>query len=132
MLESRKIVFQETAVVLIGELLCTGIMYGIYGLLSLFTVKVLLGGLLGCLLAVLNFFFMAVSASLASDKAQQQDVEGGQKLMRTSMLLRHLLLFVVLIAAAVSKYFDLIALLLPLLFVRPVLTLAEFFKKKGA
>jgi hypothetical protein len=132
MSESRKIVFQETAVVLIGELLCTGIMYGIYGLLSLFTVKVLLGGLLGCLLAVLNFFFMAVSASLASDKAQQQDVEGGQKLMRTSMLLRHLLLFVVLIAAAVSKYFDLIALLLPLLFVRPVLTLAEFFKKKGA
>ena len=132
MTESRKIVWKQTARIAMGEVVCVALMLGVYALLHKLNLSVILGGLVGTVLAVGNFFFMAVSAALAADKAQAQDVEGGQKLMRTSMLLRHLLLFVVLIAAAVSKYFDLIALLLPLLFVRPVLTLAEFFKKKGA
>mgnify|MGYP006967287329 CR=1 FL=1 len=31
-----------------------------------------------------------------------------------------------------SGFFDVIALVLPLIFVRPILTIAEFFRKKGA
>ena len=38
----------------------------------------------------------------------------------------------VLILCAKSGYFDVIALVLPLVFVRPILTIKEFFKKKGA
>ena len=37
-----------------------------------------------------------------------------------------------LILCAKSGVFDVLALVLPLLFVRPVITLAEFFRKKGA
>ena len=55
-MDPRKIVFQETAVVLIGQVICIGAMMGVYALMKLFTVKVLFGGLLGGLLAVLNFF----------------------------------------------------------------------------
>jgi hypothetical protein len=36
-----------------------------------------------------------------------------------------------LILCAKSGAFDVLALVLPLLFVRPVITLAEFFRKKG-
>ena len=131
MLESRKIVFRETAVVALGILLCTALMYGVYFLLSLFSVKVLLGGIVGSVLAIANFFFMAVGTAIAADRAQQQNVKGGQGVIQMSMLIRYVVLFVILFACGKSGAFDLIALVLPLVFVRPVLTFSEFFRKSG-
>ena len=130
-MDSRKLVFRETVVVLIGEAVCTGVMFGIFALLSRFDSTVLLGGIVGAALSVLNFFFMAVIASLAADKAQQQDVEQGQKLVKMSNPIRLLVLAVILIACAKSGKCNVLALVLPLLFVRPTLTVGEFFKKKG-
>ena len=131
-MDSRKIVFQETAIVALGQVLCTGAMIGIFALLGYFEWKVLWGGIIGAVLACVNFFGMAVVASLAADKARQQDVEGGKKLMKVSYPVRLLLLAVVLIAFAKSGFCNVIALVLPLLFVRPILTVAEFFRKEGA
>lgn len=93
--------------------------------------SVVLGGMLGGLLSICNFFFMAVGASLAADRAEQQNVKGGTALVRMSFLLRYLVLFLILFAAAKSKRFDLLALVLPLVFVRPILMLGEFFRKSG-
>ncbi len=131
-MESRKIVLKQTAVVLLGLVPCVAAMYGVYALLGRFGVPVLLGGLVGLLLAVGNFFFMAVVATLAADKAQAQDVEGGKKLLRSSYPIRLLVLGAAIALCAISGWFDLLALALPLLFVRPVLTLTEFFTRKGA
>lgn len=130
-MDSRKIVFKETTIVAVGELICTGVMIGVFALVGHFDITVVLGGAAGALLSVLNFFFMAVVASLAADKAEQQDVEGGQKLIKTSYPIRILVLAVILIACAKSGLFHVLALVLPLIFVRPVLTIAEFFRKKG-
>lgn len=131
MTESRKIVIRETAVIALGQAICVALMYGAYALLGKFDLSVVLGGLAGALLATGNFFFMAVVATLAADKAQAQDVEGGKKLMKTSYPIRILVLAVLLILLAKSGVFDVLALALPLVFVRPILTLAEFFRKKG-
>ncbi len=130
-MQSRKIVFQETAVVLIGQLICVAAMFGIYALLGYFSQKVLLGGIVGGVLATLNFFFMAVGASLAADKAETQDVKGGKAVLQISMLVRYVVLFATLFAFGKSGLCDLIALVLPLVFVRPILTFGEFFRKKG-
>lgn len=130
-MDSRKIVFKETTIVAVGELICTGVMIGVFALVGHFDITVVLGGAAGALLSVLNFFFMAVVASLAADKAEQQDVEGGQKLIKTSYPIRILVLAVILIACAKSGLFHVLALVLPLIFVRPVLIIAEFFRKKG-
>lgn len=130
-MDSRKIVFKETAIVLVGQAICVAVMCGIYGMLGYFSTKVLLGGIAGALLAVLNFFFMAVGVSLAADRAQQQDVLDGQKLLKQIYPIRLLLLALILVACAKSGWFDILALVLPLLFVRPILTIAEFFRKKG-
>lgn len=130
-MDSRKIVFKETTIVAVGELICTGVMIGVFALVGHFDITVVLGGAAGALLSVLNFFFMAVVASLAADKAEQQDVEGGQKLIKTSYPIRILVLAVILIACAKSGLFHVLALVLPLIFVRPTLTIAEFFRKKG-
>jgi hypothetical protein len=131
MTNSRIIVLKETAFIAAGEAVCVAVMFLVYFLIEKFSVSVLLGGLAGLLLATGNFFALAVAATLAADRAQAQDVEGGQKLMRSSYPLRLLALAVILFLCAKSGVFDVIALVLPLLFVRPILTIGEFFRKKG-
>lgn len=129
-MDSRKLVIKQTAVVTIGQVLCLALMFGVYVLLGYFSYKVLFGGIIGAVAAIGNFFFMALLACMAADKAQQQDVAGGQKLLRASYPVRLIVLAVILFACAKSGYFDVLALVLPLAFVRPVLTVAEFFKKE--
>jgi len=131
-MDSRKIVFHETGIVAAGMAICVGLMFGIYALLGRFDSRVLWGGLTGALVTLLNFFVMAIVTMLAADKAQQQDVASGQKLLKGAYPLRLLVLAVVLFACAKSGFFDVLALVLPLAFVRPILTIAEFFRKKGA
>ncbi len=132
MTNSRKLVLKETAVIALGEAICVAAMCAVYYLLDKFSLSVLLGGLVGLLVATGNFFALAVAATLAADRAEAQDVEGGQKLMRSSYPLRLLAMAVILFLCAKSGVFDVIALVLPLLFVRPILTISEFFRKKGA
>lgn len=128
-MDSRKIAFHETAIVAAGEAAGVVIMLVIYTMLGKFHSGVLLGALMGGLLAVLNFFGMAVVATLAADRAERQDVAGGQKLLKSSYPLRLLCLLVTLVVCAKSGFFDVLALVLPLAFVRPVITLAEFIRK---
>ncbi len=130
-MDSRKIVYHETAIIAIGEVIGTAAMYGVFALLGKFDLSVLLGGLVGCLLTIGNFFFMAVIASLAADRAEQQDVEGGKKLLKASQTYRLLAMAVILVVCAISKKFHLIAMVVPLVFTRPILLLSEFFRKKG-
>lgn len=129
MTESRKIVLKQTALIATGEVVCVALMCGVYALIGKLSLSVVLGGLVGLVLATANFFFMAVVATLAADKAQAQDVEGGKKLMKSSYPIRILVLAGLLILCAKSGFFDVVALVLPLLFVRPILTIAEFFNK---
>lgn len=129
-MDSRKIVFKETLVILIGEAICIAAMFGIFALLKKLDGTVLLGGLIGGILAVGNFLFMAIGTSLAADKAEAQDVKGGKSLLQMSFLIRYAVMFGILFAGAKSGYCNLIALLLPLVFVRPILTFGEFFRKK--
>ena len=129
--ESRKIVFRETAIIAIGEAVCCGIMVGVFALVGYFSLPVLWGALIGYALTVGNFFLMAVGTSLAADKAQDQNVSAGKNLLRGSMMLRYIVLFLLLFAFAKSGICNVLALALPLAFVRPVLMIGEFFRKKG-
>ena len=131
MLESRKIVLRETAIVAMGEAICCAVMVGVFALLGQFEMDVLWGALAGFILTVANFFVMAVGTSLAADKAENQDVNGGKNLIRSSMALRYIVLAVLLFALVKSGIFNVYALVLPLAFVRPVLMFGEFFRKKG-
>ena len=131
MTDSRKLVLKETAIVALGEAICVALMCGVYALLGKFDLSVVLGGLVGFLVAAGNFFSLAVVATIAADKAEAGDPVSGQKLMKSSYPIRLLVMAGVLILCAKSGVCDVIALVLPLLFVRPILTIAEFFRKKG-
>ena len=130
-MDSRKLILKETAVVAVGQAVCVGFMLGIFALLQAFDRAVLLGGIVGSLCAIGNFFFMALGAMLAADKAVEQDVKGGQATVRSSMLLRLAVTALVLIAFAKSGLCNVLAMVLPLAFTRPVLTFAAFFRKAG-
>ena len=130
-MDSRKLVFKETAVVLIGQAICVAAMIGICVLLGIHSQAILLGGIFGGILAVLNFFFMAISTMMAADKAEQQNVKGGQLTVQLSFLLRMGLLFVILFALIKSGLCDPLAAVLPLVFTRPILFVGEFFRKSG-
>ena len=89
-MEQRKFILKETGIVALGVGICVAVMVGV------FDWKVPVGGIIGGVLAVANFLFMAIGASLAADKAQEQDVKGGQTLIRNSYMLRLAVLFIVL------------------------------------
>lgn len=130
-MDSRKFVFKETALIAVGQAICVAVMIGIFALLNAYDRSVLLGGIFGGLLAVLNFFFMAVGATLAADKAEKQDVKGGQATIQMSYILRMVLLFVILFALVKSGLCNVITVVLPMAFTRPILSIGEFFRKSG-
>ena len=130
-MDSHKYVFKETLTVAIGEAICVAVMLGVFALLGKFDRSVLLGGILGGVLAVANFFFMAVGTALAADKAENQDVKGGQAVISSSYTIRMIVMAVLLFAAVKSGFCNVFASVIPLVFVRPVLTLGEFFRKSG-
>lgn len=127
----RNFILKETGILAIGQLICVSIMVGLFALLGKFHWSVVLGGAVGTVLSLGNFFFMAISADLAADKARNQDVKGGQAAIKSSFLLRLLVIFAILFVFAKSGLVNILAMVLPLAFVRPILTVTEFFRKSG-
>lgn len=129
-MDVRKELLRQTGVVALGEALGVAAMMGIFALLGKFDMSVLWGGIVGGLVAIANFFIMAIGVNIAADKAQNQDVKGGQAAIKGSYALRMLVMAVVLFAFAKSGICNVIALVVPLVFVRFTLTLWEFFRRK--
>lgn len=130
-MESRKNVFRQTGLLAAGQALCTAAMVAIFAVVGKFDMTVLWGGIVGALIAIGNFFFMSLFADIAADKAEAQDVAGGQKLIQLSYMGRMAGLFVILFLCAKSGVFHLLALVIPLAFTRPILTVSHLLSKKG-
>jgi hypothetical protein len=130
-MNSKNTAFQETRTILLGQILCTAAMIAVFAVLGYYQFSVLLGGIAGALIATANYFFMSFFANRAADKAEAQDVAGGQKLIQLSYMGRMLGMFLSLIILAKSGFCHPLSLVLPLAFTRPILTIAEIFNKKG-
>ena len=129
--EARKTVFHETAIIAVGEVIGVALMLAVFALLGRLDRAAVLGGIIGGLLAVGNFLMMAINVSLAADKAAQQNVKAGKALVSTSYVTRMAVLFVILFACVRSGLCNVIACVVPLLFVRVTITVAEFMRKSG-
>lgn len=70
-METRKIVLHETGIIAIGECMGVAVMLAIFALLGRFDRSVVLGGLIGGVLTILNFFF-------DGGKRQQRSGQSGQ------------------------------------------------------
>ncbi len=130
-MNTRKFILRETAFLAIGEAVCIAAMIGVFAMLGQLNYTVPLGGVLGGVLAVGNFFFMAISSNAAADKAADQQVKEGKAAVKLSYYTRLLVLGVLLFVFAKSGHCQLLALVCPLFFVFPIITVIEFFRKTG-
>lgn len=130
-MDIRKFILRHTLILTVGQLVCVGAMVGIYALLGQLDWTVPIGGIIGLVLAVGNFFFMALSASSAADKAQNQDVKAGKATIKSSFMFRLLVMFALLFVFAKTGVADPIAMVVPLFLVRPIISVVAFFDKPG-
>ncbi len=131
-MENRKYVLFQTLAMLTGELLLSALMTVVFAITGYFDRSVLLGAVVGALLATVNHAILVLSVVIASEKAEKQDVKGGQAAIQLSYMVRLIGLFLILVLCAKSKVFNPLALVIPLLFTRPILTVFDHFtQKKG-
>ena len=128
-MDSRKTVLKDTAFVSLGILLCSGLMMAVFAAIGRFSVNVLLSALAGSVIIILNYFFMAVTVSLAADRAEAGEVSKAKSMVQISSAVR-LVCMGILLYAGIRLGANVPALVIPLVFLRPVLMLAEFFGKK--
>ena len=128
-MDSRKMVFRETGIIAAGEVILSAVMVAVFAALGYFKMNVLWGAVAGALVTTVNYFSLALVVCLASDRATEGDVTQAQKMIRLSATTR---LFVTggLLAVAILLGCNVIATVLPLLFLRPTMYVAEFLKKK--
>ena len=120
-------ILREFLPVLVTEVVLSGLMLLVYALIGRWSVKVLLGGLLGTAAELLNFTVMTFSLLRAE---QAETPQKGQLAAKGNYLLRMAVLLAVLIGALITGYFDPLATLLPLCFMRIALFAANLKRTK--
>lgn len=131
-MDPRKFIIRETVLLALGEAVCVAAMAVIFAMLNMLDHTVIVGGVVGLIIAVGNFFFMAIMSDAAAEKAMDQDVKGGKAVVKVSYTTRLLIIGVLLFVFAKSGWCNLLALVCPLFFVFPIITVIEFFRKAGA
>lgn len=121
---------RELLIFALGELVCLGLLYGAFALLGKLDSKVLLGGAIGAVTAVLNYFLMAVGVYAAAARAEAGDPARGRRIVSLSMAGRFLLMIAILVVGAKSGLCNVVAMVIPLLLFRVLIFVGEFFRRK--
>ena len=129
-LRAQSKIWKATAPVAVGQLIGALLILAVFALLGRFDTSVLLGSIAGGVLAFANYYFLYLFATRAAERAEHQDVTGGQKLIQLSYMGRMIALFVILLLLAKSGQFHVITLVIPLALNRPILTIHEMIRKK--
>ena len=114
-MQKHKDIFGQVGRLAVALLVCVAVMLAIYGLLGAFSQKVLLGAVLGFLLAMGNFVSLSITVSNALDRAaRDNDPQRAQLSIQSSSVIRLLVLAVIYIVLFRAKVCDPVAALLPL------------------
>ena len=129
MKKNKNPVIVETLRISLGMVICLAAMLGVFLLVNKYTTGVLIGGIVGALIAIGNFFFMAVGLSNLADDAAEGKIRvrtQGSFMVRTAVMLG------LLVVAIKFGGCHPLATALPLLFVRPILMVEQFIQKSNA
>ena len=144
----------ETLRILIGEAAVAVLTVGVFLLLDLFSLvefsyTVITGAVLGAAVIVANFFFLARSTDkvaleameargtkeMTEEEIEKFTEEHSARLnnaIKLSFIIRMASMLAALVLALISPWFHPIATLVPLLMLRPVITVSEYFRRKEA
>ena len=119
---------QMTWYIAIFVVLLSAIMEAVFLLIHRWDYTVLLGNLLGAVIAVANFFLMGIGVQKAVDQEEDQ----ARKTIRLSQTLRNLMIFITAGIGLLVPCFHVIAVILPLLFPRIAIAFRPLYEKLRA
>ncbi len=146
-MNKNNIPISEIMIVTCGEAIVSALVVLVYLALGLFSYKVILGVLLGSIVMLANFFFLAVAINRAFDEAMADKTEEAmseddaaefaakhqaniKKSIQLSHSVRMFSMLAVVAAALITSQFEPIATIIPMVTFNPILTIGEFFKRK--
>ncbi len=152
-MKKKNLPLYETAFILLGELIVSLLVCGVYLIIDvfsdadIFTYKVITGVSLGSLVVVLNFLFLATSTNRAFDKIEkirgtdEMSDEEAEKFaeehsaelnnaVKLSFIIRTVTMLAALVISFILDWFDVIATLVPLLMLRPIITVEALIRQK--
>ena len=155
----QQAVKDETKRLALGVLILAVLMLGIYMILGRLSAEVALGAAWGSAAAVLNFFLMALTVQKAAEKmngvrmdpypeedpddpdskpdenthpeAEAPEILQAKRMMQTSYTFRMLMVALLAAAGVLLPFMDSVAVLIPLLFPRIVVTVIGLAQKRG-
>ena len=119
-------IIKETSYIGTVAFLFNIVMQSVFLIIGKWDYTVLLGGMLGFIASVGNFFLMGLSVQSAVTKEEKD----AKNMMKLSQSLRLLFLFVIAVIAYVVPVFDVIAVIIPYIFPRLAITLVPILRKK--
>ena len=119
-------ILKETGYIFAVTLIFSALMQSVFLIIGKWNYTVLLGNLLGLCGGVGNFFLMGLTVQSALNKSQ----DDAKKFMKLSQSLRMLLLFVVAMVGYLAPCFNLIGVVIPLVFPRFGIAIRSAFIKK--
>ena len=120
-----KTVIRESIYVAACTLALSAVMQAVFLIIGKWDVTVLFGNLLSYVLTVANFFLMALTVQMALGKEDKQ----AKNTIKLSQSLRTLFLFAFICVGAALPTFDVVALLIPLIFPRIAIAFRQIFDK---
>ncbi|WP_408628553.1 ATP synthase subunit I [Anaeropeptidivorans aminofermentans] len=127
MIREENIVFKETKNIAIGVSILTAIMLLVFLILKKLTFYVFLSAFIGAILAILNFFLLGLSLN----KAVNKEASNAKQYIQVSYSYRMIGLFIILAIGLYLKLFNPVAILLPLIFPRIVISAINFKRRRG-
>ena len=145
--ENRVPVF-ELLFLIIGQLVISAVILLIYLIMDKLALSVLLGALLGSAITVFNFLFLIITTNRAIDRVLEERGEGEmsdeeaaafaeahrarlQWVTKRSSIVRLISIAAALVLALLlDGVFNVLATVIPLLMLRPLLTLSQLLKSK--
>ena len=117
---------KETIYIAVWTVILSVFIHSVFLILKKWDLTVLYGNLFGIFIAVLNFFLMGRTVQSALGK----DEKDAKNTMKLSQSLRYLMIIAAVAVSAVIKYFNIIAVIIPLLFPRIAISFRPLFDKK--
>lgn len=145
--ETTKNKYTDVAYIAICEAVAAILIIAVYAIIGRFSLKVAAGALLGAAVATVNFLILTVSVDrtikkfldIRGDKEMDEEEARAfaksnslkvQNAMTKSYILRTVIMIGTLVVAFITKLFDPLATLIPLLLYKPLIYLIEVIKKK--
>lgn len=130
-MDSHKFILKQLLIVAIALAACVGAMFGVFALLGKFNQQVILGGVVGYVLAVGYFFFMNIGNAKIAE-GDGTEATRAKAMAQGGMLLRYVAVFAILVVFVKTGLCEPFSMVIPIALLHPILLVCEFFRKGGA